>query len=251
MKIIVIGGTGLVGSKAVAILRQRGHEIHAASRRRGVNTITGEGLGEVLVGAKVVIDLSNAPSYTPKVAADFFDTSSRNLLAAAAVANVQHYVTLSIVGADRVRCPGYFRAKVAQERLIEASGIPYTIVRSTQFFEFVGRIIEASMDGDVVKLAPGLFQPIAVDDVAEAIADAALASPRNAIEEIAGPERAPLEDIVARFLIAIGEPRKVVTHAEARFFGGRLRAMSLVPLGNAHLGNIHLDDWILRSEACA
>jgi uncharacterized protein YbjT (DUF2867 family) len=250
MKIVVMGGTGLVGSKVVVILRQRGHEIVAASPRRGVNTLTGDGLSDVLAGAQVVIDLTNAPSNAPNVAAEFFDTSSRNLLAASAAAGVGHYVVLSIVGTDRVPSQGYFRAKVAQERLIEASGVPYTIVRATQFFEFVGRIIEASMEGDVVKLAPTLFQPIAADDVAEAITDVALAHPRNGIEEIAGPERASFGDIVSRFLKAIGDTRQVVTDPEARYFGGKLEEKSLVPLGNAHLGNLHLDEWLLRSETC-
>jgi len=251
MKIVVVGGTGLIGSKVAVILRRRGHEIVAASPRRGVNTVTGDGLNEALAGARVVVDLSNAPSHAPDVAAEFFGTSSRNLLAAASVAGVRHYVALSIVGTDRVPGQGYFRAKVAQERLIEASGIPYTIVRSTQFHEFVGRIIEASMEGDVVKLAPSLFQPIAADDVAAAIADVALASPRNGIEEIAGPERAPFRDFATRFLKAIGDKRKVVTDSGARYFGGELEEKSLVPLGNAHLGNLRLDEWLLRSETCA
>lgn len=251
MKIVVIGGTGLVGSKVVASLRRRGHEIVAASPRSGVNSITGDGLSEVLAGSQVLIDLSNAPSNEPSMAADFFNTSSRNLLAAAAAVGVRHYIVLSIVGTDRVSGQGYFCAKVAQEKLIEASGVPYTIVRSTQFLEFVGRIIESSMEGDVVKLAPSLFQPIAADDVAAAIANVALADPRNGIEEIAGPERAPFGNIVARFLKAIGDTREVVTDADARYFGGRLEEESLVPLGDARLGTLHMDEWLRRSEACA
>jgi uncharacterized protein YbjT (DUF2867 family) len=248
MKIVVMGGTGLVGSKVVTMLRQRCHHVVAASRRRGVDTLTGEGLNDVLAGAQVVIDLTNASSNVPNMAAEFFGTSSRNLLAAAAAADVCHYIALSIIGADRVPGQAYFRAKVAQERLIEASGVPYTIIRSTQFYEFVGRIIEASVEGDVVKLAPSLFQPIAADDVATAIADVALSSPRNGIEEIAGPERAPFGDIVTRFLNSIGDTRKVVMDTEARYFGGKLEQTSLIPLGSARIGKLHLDEWLFRSE---
>jgi uncharacterized protein YbjT (DUF2867 family) len=250
MKIVAMGGTGLVGSKVVALLRQHGHQIVAASPRRGVNTLTGDGLSDVLADAQIVVDLTNAPSNVPDVAAEFFSTSTRNVLAAATAAGVRHYVVLSIVGADRVSGQGYFRAKVAQEKLIEASGVPYTIVRSTQFFEFIGRIIEASTKEDVVRLAPGLFQPIAADDVAAAIADVALSNPQNGIKEIAGPERAPFNIIVNRFLKAIGDTRKVVTDSEARYFGGTLEKMSLVPLGRAQLGSLSLDEWLFRSEAC-
>lgn len=249
MKVVVIGGAGLVGSKTVAILRQRGHEVIAASPRRGVDTVTGNGLDGALVGARVVIDVSNAPTNVPAAAMEFFETSSRNLLGAAVRAGVCHYIALSIVGADRVPDQGYFRAKVAQERLIEASGIAYSIVRSTQFLEFIGRIIESSMDGDVVRLAPGLFQPIAADDVAAAVVDVALGYPLNGIEEIAGPERAPFDEIVTRFLRTIGDARTVVTDSEATYFGGRLEEGSLVPMGEANLGHLHLDEWLLRSEA--
>src|SRR5213596_2280530 len=189
MKIVVIGGTGLIGSKTVAILRQGGHEVVAASPNTGVNTITGQGLKEAMAGTQVVIDLANSPSFEDRAVQEFFVTSGRNLLAAEAVAGVRHHVALSIVGTDRTPENGYFRAKVAQEKLIEASGIPYTIIRSTQFLDFLGRIADSSADGNMVRLSPGLFQPIAADDVAAIVADVALAAPRNGIVEIAGPER--------------------------------------------------------------
>ena len=202
MKIVVIGGTGLIGSKTVAILRQGGHEVVAASPNSGVNTITGEGVKEAVAGAQVVIDLANSPSFEEKAVLEFFETSGRNLLAAEAAAGIRHHVALSIVGTDRSD-NGYFRAKVAQEKLIEASGIPYTVIRSTQFLEFLRGIAAESTDGNVVRLSPGLFQPIAADDVAAVVADVALAPPRNAIVEIAGPERAPFNEIVALSLIHI------------------------------------------------
>ncbi|MFB9268078.1 SDR family oxidoreductase [Bradyrhizobium erythrophlei] len=250
MKIVVIGGTGLIGSKTVAILRQGGHEVVAASPNTGVNTITGEGLKEALAGAQVVIDLANAPSWEDKAVLEFFETSGRNLLAAEAAAGVRHHVALSIVGTDRSD-NGYFRAKVAQEKLIAASDIPYTIIRSTQFMEFLGGIAASSADGNVVRLSPGLFQPIASDDVAANVAEVALAAPRNGIVEIAGPERAPFNEIVARYLKALGDPREVVRDPEARYFGGRVEEKSLVPLGEARLGRIGLDEWLRRSQAKA
>ena len=248
MKIVVIGGTGLIGSKTVTILRQGGHEAVAASPKGGVNTITGEGLKEAMAGAQAVIDLSNAPSSDRQVVLEFFETSGRNLLAAEAAASVRHHVALSIVGTDRVPDQGYFRAKVAQEKLIEASGIPYTIVRSTQFLEFLGGIADANTDGNVVRLSPSLFQPIAADDVAAVVAEVALANPRNGITEIAGPERAPFNQIVARYLKAVGDPRKVVKDPEARYFDGRLEEKSLVPLGEARLGHLNLEEWLRRSR---
>ena len=182
---------------------------------------------------------------------EFFETSGRNLLAAEAAAGVGHHVALSIVGTDRTPENGYFRAKVAQEKLIEASGIPYTIVRATQFLEFLGAIAAASADGNIVRLPPGLFQPIAADDVAANVADVALAAPRNGIVEIAGPERAPFDQLVARYLKAVGDPREVVRDPEARYFGGRVEERSLVPLGEARLGRIGLEDWLRRSRAGA
>jgi uncharacterized protein YbjT (DUF2867 family) len=248
MKIVVIGGTGLIGSKTVAILRQGGHEVVAASPNTGVNTITGAGLKAALAGAQVVIDLANSPSFEDKAVLEFFETSGRNLLAAEAAAGVRHHVALSIVGIDR---SGYFRAKVVQEKLIEASGIPYTIIRSTQFLEFLKGIADSSADGNVVRISPGLFQPIAADDVAANVADVALAAPRNGIVEIAGPQRAPFDEIVARYLKALGDPRKVVRDPEARYFGGRVEERSLVPLGEARLGRIGFDEWLRRSRAGA
>jgi uncharacterized protein YbjT (DUF2867 family) len=250
MKIVVIGGTGLIGSKTVAILRQRGHEVVAASPNSGVNTITGEGVKEAVAGAQVVIDLANSPSFEDKAVLEFFETSGRNLLAAEATAGVRHHVALSIVGIDRSD-DGYFRAKVAQEKLIEASGIPYTIIRSTQFLEFLGGIADSSQDGNIVRLPPGLFQPIAADDVAPIVADVAVAAPRNGTVEIAGPERAPFNEIVARYLKAVGDPREVVRDPEARYWGGRVEERSLVPLGEARLGHIGLDEWLRRSQTKA
>jgi len=251
MKIVVIGGTGLIGSKTVAILRQGGHEVVAASPKSGINTITGEGLKEAMAGAQVVIDLANSPSFEDKAVLEFFETSGRNLLAAEAAAGVRHHVALSIVGTDRTPDNGYFRAKVAQEKLIEASNIPYTIVRATQFLEFLGTIAATSADGNLVRLSPGLFQPIAADDVAAIIADVALAAPRSGIVEIAGPERAPFNEIIARYLKAVGDPREVVSDPEARYWGGRVEERSLVPLGEARLGRIGFDEWFRRSRAGA
>ncbi|KWV53917.1 NmrA family transcriptional regulator [Bradyrhizobium macuxiense] len=249
MKIVVIGGTGLIGSKTVAILRQRGHEVVAASPRNGINAITGEGLKEAVDGAAVVIDLANSPSFEDKAVMAFFETSGRNLLAAESAAGVRHHVALSIVGTDRTPDNGYFRAKVAQEKLIEASGIPYTIVRATQFMEFIGAIADAGGDGKTVRLSPGLFQPIAAEDVSAFVADVALEPPRNGIVDIAGPERAPFNEIIARYLKAIGDPREVVRDPEALYWGGRVEELSLVPLGEARLGRIDLNEWLRRSRA--
>ena len=250
MKIVVIGGTGLIGSKTVAILRQGGHDVLAASPNSGVNTLTGEGLKEATAGAQVVIDLANSPSFEDKAVLEFFETSGRNLLAAEAAAGVRHHVALSIVAIDRTD-NGYFRAKVAQEKLIKTSGIPYTIVRSTQFLEFLRGIADSSADGNRVRLPPVLFRPIAADDVAANVADVALAAPRNGIVEIAGPEQAPFNQIVARYLKAVGDTREVVSDPEARYWGGRVEEYSLVPLGEARLGRIGIDEWLRRSQAAA
>ena len=251
MKIVVIGGTGLIGSRAVAILRQRGHEVVAASPKSGINTITGEGIKAAVAGAQVVIDLANSPSFEDKAVLQFFQTSGRNLLAAEAAAGVRHHVALSIVGCDRTPDIGYFRAKVAQEKVIKTSGIPYTIIRSTQFLEFIRATADSSTDGNLVRISPGLFQPIAADDVAAIVVDVALAEPRNGIIEIAGPERAPFNEFVARYLKAVGDPRKVVSDPEALYFGGRVEERSLVPLGEARLGRIGFDEWLRRSQAAA
>jgi uncharacterized protein YbjT (DUF2867 family) len=251
MKIVVIGGTGLIGSKTVAILRRGGHEVVAASPNSGVNTITGAGVKEAVAGAQVVIDLANSPSFEDKAVLEFFETSGRNLLRAETAASVRHHVALSIVGTDRSPDNGYFRAKVAQENLIKAAGVPYTIIRSTQFLEFLRGIAASSTDGNVVRISPGLFQPIASDDVAAAVADVALAAPRNGIVEIAGPERAPFNEFIARYLKAVGDPRKVVRDPEARYYGSLVEEHSLVPLGEAHLGRIGFDEWLRRSQAAA
>jgi uncharacterized protein YbjT (DUF2867 family) len=251
MKIVVIGGTGLIGSKTVTILREGGHEVVAASPKNGINTISGEGLKEAVAGGQVVIDLANSPSFEDKAVLEFFETSGRNLLATEAAAGVRHHVALSIVGTDRTPENGYFRAKVAQEKLIEASRIPYTIVRATQFMEFLGIIAASSVVEDTIRLSPGLFQPIAADDVAAIIADVALAAPRNAIVDIAGPEVAPFDQIIARYLKAVGDQREVVRDPEARYWGGRVDDRSLVPLGKARLGRIGLDEWLRRSPVKA
>jgi len=251
MKIVIIGGTGLIGSKTVSILRQGGHEVVAASPKSGVNTMTGEGLKDTLAGAQVVIDLANSPSFEDKAVLEFFKTSGRNLLPAEVAAGVRHHIALSIVGTDRTPDNGYFRAKVAQEKLIAASGIPYTIIRSTQFLEFLGGIADSSADGNTVRLSPGQFQPIAADDVAAIVADVALAAPRNGIVGIAGLQRAPFNQIVARYLKAVGDPREVVRDPEARYFGGRVEESSLVPLGDARLGRITFDQWLNRPQAGA
>jgi uncharacterized protein YbjT (DUF2867 family) len=250
MKIVVIGGTGLIGSKTVAILRQRGHEVVPAAPNTGVNTITGEGLKEAMAGTQVVIDLANSPSFEDKAVLEFFQTSGRNLLAAEKAAGVRHHIALSIVGTDRTN-NGYFRAKVAQESLIKASGIPYTIIRSTQFMEFSRAIADSATEGNTVRISTGLYQPIASDDVAANVADVALAPPRNGIVEIAGPERAPFNEFVARYLKAVGDPRKVVSDPKGRYYGSVLEERSLVPLGEARLGRIGFDEWLRRSQAAA
>jgi uncharacterized protein YbjT (DUF2867 family) len=248
MKIVVIGGTGLIGSKTVSLLRQAGHEVVAASPSNGVNSITGEGLPQAMAGARVVIDVANAPAWGDQEVLEFFQTSSRNLLAAEAEAGVQHHIALSIAGTDRMPDCGYFRAKVAQEQLIVGSGIPYTIIRATQFMEFLGGIADGATDGDTVRLASGLFQPIAADEVAAIVAEVAQAAPRGGIIEIAGPERAPFNEYLARYLEAVGDAREVVRDDAARYFGGRVEQYSLVPMGEARLGSINLDAW-LRSKA--
>jgi uncharacterized protein YbjT (DUF2867 family) len=251
VKIVVIGGTGLIGSKVVARLRGAGHDALAAAPNTGVNTLTGEGLAAALDAAEVVVDLANSPSFEPSAVMSFFTAHENNLLAAEARASVGHHVALSIVGDDRSPDNGYFRAKVAQEDLIKAAGIPYTIIRSTQFMEFLRSMAAPGADGNTVRISPGLFQPIAADDVAAIVAEVALAAPRNGIVEIAGPERAPFNDIVARYLKAMGDPRVVVSDPEARYYGSRVEKHSLVPLGDARLGSIGFDEWLRRSRTAA
>src|SRR6516165_4905827 len=250
MKIVVIGGTGLIGSKTVAIFREEGHEVVAGSPKSGVDTITGMGLKGAMAGAQLAIDLANSPSFEDKAVLEFFETSGRNLFPAEAAVGVRHHVALSIVGIDRSD-NGYFRAKIAQEKLIVSSGIPYTIIRSTQFLEFLGGIADSCANGNIVRISPGLLQPIAADDVAAIVADVALAAPRSGIVEIAGPERAPFNEIVARYLKAVGDLRGVVRDPEARYWGGRVEERSLVPLGEARLGRIGFDEWLRRSRAAA
>ena len=244
MKIVVIGGTGLIGSKTIGQLRGAGHDALAAAPDTGVNTVTGEGLEAALDGAAVVIDLANSRSFEPSAAMDFFTAHEGNLLAAEARAGVRHHVVLSIVGADRSPDNGYFRAKVAQEELIKGSGIPFTVIRSTQFMEFLGSIADASQKDGVIHIATGLFQPIAADDVAAFVADAALAAPRNGTIEIAGPERAPFDEIIRSYLRMMGDDRPVNAAPGAHYFGGRVEQLSLVPTGEAQLGRIKLADWI-------
>ena len=247
MKIVVIGGTGLIGAKLVNNLRQQGHEVVAASPSRGINSVTGEGLAAALAGAQVVVDVSNSPSFEDKAVLEFFERSTRNLLAAEAVAGVSHHVALSVVGSERLPASGYLRAKVAQEKLIHASPVPYTIVRATQFFEFVGSIANAATDGQTVRLPSALTQPIVSDDVAAALTGVAVAEPLNRIVELAGPEAIPLDEVVRQFLKANRDPRTVVTDERAPYFGIPLKHRSLVPDENPRLGPTHFEAWLRRS----
>ncbi|WP_026868719.1 SDR family oxidoreductase [Inquilinus limosus] len=249
MKITVIGGSGLIGSKVVSRLRQKGHEVVAASLSSGVNTVTGEGLAEALDGARVVVDLANSPSFEEKAAIDFFETSGRNLLAAEAAAGATHHVALSVVGTERLLEMGYFRAKLAQEDLIKASRIPYTIVRATQFFEFMAGIAQSGTVGQTAHLSPVLFQPIAADDVADAVTDVALDAPVNGTIEIAGPERAPIDELVGRFLSATHDPRTVIADAKAGYFGIAVNDQSLTPGDNPRIGATRFDDWLSRTSS--
>lgn len=247
MKIVLIGGTGLIGSKTAARLRDKGHEVLAASPKTGVNTISGEGLVSALAGAEVVVDLANSPSWEDQAVLDFFETSGRNLLAAERDAGVKHHIALSIVGSERLPENGYFRAKLAQERLIKGSSIPYTIIHSTQFMEFLKGIADEATVGTVARLSPAAFQPIASDDVADIVADVALARPINGMIEIAGPERFPMNEIIGRYLKAINDPRTVEADVHARYFGAELDDRSLVPGEGARLGKIGFADWFRLS----
>src|SRR4249920_1298981 len=248
MKIVVIGGSGLIGKKLVNNLRQGGHEVVSASPSSGVNTITGEGLAAALVGAKVVVDVANAPSWEDKAVLDFFETSGRNLLAAEAVAGVGHHVALSVVGTDRLLASGYFRAKMAQENLIKASPIPYTILRATQFFEFVGGIAQSATEGQTVRLPPVLMQPIVSDDVAATLAEAALAEPLNGTVDLAGPEPIRQDDLVRQFLNATGDTRTVITDPKALYFGIAVDYRSLTPGDNPRLGPTRFADWLAQNR---
>jgi uncharacterized protein YbjT (DUF2867 family) len=247
MKIVVIGGSGLIGTKLVNKLRQLGHEVVAASPSSGVNTITGEGLAEALADAQVVVDVTNSPSWEDKAVLEFFETSSRNLLAAEVAAGVKHHVALSVVGTDRLLQSGFFRAKMAQEDLIKASKVPYTILRSTQFFEFVSGIVQSATDGQTVRLSPAFVQPVVSDDVAAALAEVTLGTPVNGTVELAGPERLRLDELVRRFLSAKQDARQVVADVHARYFGVELNDKSLTPGDNPRIGPTRFEDWLSRS----
>ena len=244
MKIVVIGGTGLIGSKLVNKLKDLGHEVVAASPSTGVNTITGEGLAKALKGTTVVVDVANSPSFEDKAVLEFFETSGRNLLAAEKVAGVGHHIALSVVGTDLVPESGYLRAKVAQENLIKSSNVPYTIVRATQFFEFLGGIVESSTVGQTVRLSSAFLQPIASDDVAAALLQVVLETPINGIIEIAGPERFRFAELVEQYLKAINDPRTVISDVHARYFGAELDDNSLIPRKKARLGSINFKSWL-------
>lgn len=244
MKIVVIGGTGLIGSKLVKRLRDSGHDVLAAAPNTGVNTITREGLAEALDGAQVVVDVANAPVWEDQAVLEFFETSGRNLLAAELAAGVRHHVALSIVGSERLPDNGYFRAKVAQENLIKAARTPFTILRATQFFEFVGGIAQSATAGEEIRLSPALFQPIASDDVVAALADVALGPPLNGTVEVAGPEALPMDEVVRRFLRTTQDTRKVVPDVHARYFGSVLDDRSLTPGASPRLGTIRFDEWL-------
>jgi uncharacterized protein YbjT (DUF2867 family) len=244
MKLVIIGGTGLIGSKLVSGLRERGYDAVAASPDTGVNTLTGDGLAEVLQGASVVVDVSNSPSFEDAAVMEFFTTSTRNLLKAAGAAGVTHYVALSVVGTERLSESGYFRAKTAQEQLIKESSIPYSIVHATQFFEFVKNIAAAATDGQTVRLAPVLVQPMAADDVAKAVGRIAVGEPVNDIVEVAGPEQFRLDELIREGLTARQDPREVVADPESRYFGAMLSERMLVPAAGARLGEIRFQDWL-------
>jgi uncharacterized protein YbjT (DUF2867 family) len=247
MKIVVIGGSGLIGSKLVEKLREAGHDPLAASPDSGVDTLTGQGLAEALEDAEVVVDVSNAPAWDDAAVLDFFRTSARNLLAAETVAGARHHVALSVVGADRLPDSGYLRAKLAQEQVVKAATVPYTILRATQFFEFLGRMADSSTDGDTVRLAPVLVQPEAADDVAAALAVAAVGAPVNGTVELAGPERFRLDELARRVLQAHNDPRQVMADVHARYFGAELDDRSLIPGDDARIAPTRFEDWLSQT----
>ena len=246
MKIVVIGGSGLIGSKLVERLRRRGHEVIAASPASGVDTITGQGLPEALAGAQVVVDVANSPSFEDQAVLNFFETSGRNLLAAERAAGVRHHVALSVVGTDRLLESGYFRAKMAQEQLVKAAGVPYTIVRSTQFFEFLGGIAQSGANGSTIQVSPAYFQPIAADDVAGALVDISVSEPVNGTVELAGPERVRLSELVRRFLQEKRDARSVTEDVHARYFGALLKDQTLLPGDSPRIGSIRFEGWLGR-----
>ena len=247
MRIVVIGGSGLIGTKLVKRLREDGHEVVAASRSSGVNTLTGEGLAEALAGAQVVVDVANSPSFEDKAVLEFFETAGRNIHAAEAAAGVGHHVALSVVGTERLLGSGYFRAKMAQENLIKASKIPYTIVRATQFFEFVGSIADIATDGNTVRLPPALMQPVVSDDVAAMLADIAVEKPLNGTVELAGPEPIRMDELVQQFLSAHSDSRTIITDVDALYYGVKVNDQSLTPGANPRLGPTRYGDWLSRS----
>ena len=243
MKIVVIGGTGLIGSKLVNALRARDHEVVAASPNTGVNTITGEGLAQALAGARVVVDVANSPSFEDKAVLEFFETSGRNLLAAERAADVQHHVALSVVGTERLQASGYFRAKLAQEKLIKASQVPYSIVHATQFFEFLGAIVQSSAVGEAIHVSKAMMQPIASDDVVAALVDVTLSAPLGTTVEVGGPERIPMAEIVQRYLRATKDSRAVVADPKTQYFGADVDDATLVPSAGARIGSIRFETW--------
>jgi len=247
MKVVAIGGSGLIGKKLVPILRKKGHEVIAASPSSGVNSLTGEGLAQVLGGANVVVDVTNSPSWEDAAVMAFFDTSTRNLLAAEAAAGVGHHVALSVVGADRMPDSGYMRAKVNQEGLIKAGKVPYSIVRATQFFEFLGGIADSGAEGDTVRLSTVPMQPLAADDVAAALADVAVGAPLNATVEVAGPEKTSIADFVGRFMAAKGDKRKVIADPQATYYGAKMDDLGIAPGANPRLGPTRFEEWFRRS----
>jgi uncharacterized protein YbjT (DUF2867 family) len=249
MKIVVIGGSGLIGKKLVPHLRAKGHEVIAASRSTGVNTMTGEGLSDAMSGAQVVVDVANSPSFEDKPVMEFFETTGQNLIIAEKAAGVRHHVALSVVGTDRLLASGYFRAKMAQENLIKASTIPYTIVRATQFFEFVPSIAEGSTDGYTVRLPPAMMQPILSDDVAAALAEVAIAQPLKGTVDLAGPEPIRMDELVRRLFQVTHDTREVVTDPAAGYFGISVNDGRLTPTGTSRLGATRYDDWLRRSPA--
>ena len=251
MKIVVVGGSGLIGSKLVTKLGEHGHEALDASPKTGVNSLTGEGLPDVLDEADAVVDVSNSPSSDAAAVMNFFTTSTRNILAAEAAAGVNHHVALSVVGTDRLQESGYFQAKLAQEKLIEESSIPYSIVHATQFFEFINSIVEAATEGNTVRLAPVLIQPMAADDVASAVGRVAVGSPVNGAVEVAGPAQFRLDELIREGLRAVHDPREVITDTHASYFGARLGERTLIPEADALQGTIRFEDWLTRTTAAA
>ena len=246
MKIVVIGGTGLIGSKLVRKLREQGNEAVAAAPNTGVNTLTGEGLADVLKGASVVVDVSNSPSWEDAAVMNFFTTSTRNILAAEASAGVKHHVALSVVGTNLLSESGYFRAKIAQEELIKTSSIPFTIVHATQFFEFLKGLADVSMMDGKVHLPPVLFQPMAAEDVASGVAKVAVAQPMNGIVEIGGPEQFHLDELVRRRLASLNDPREVIADPNATYDGARVKEKTLLPGNNARLGPTRFETWLTQ-----